>query len=934
MATELDLQYVISADSTKLASGMAAAEATVVGANAGMAESAKAMEAATVSATAGISGAFAKMAGTITGANSAVAASSTEAAASMHAGFKNAATGIQGSMGGISKAFDLVKGNLLLLSGILAGGAAFKEAIGATNEWNGAATKLSKQLGISTQDASVYMVALHKFGIESDTLGVAVQKVALQIMKGGQGFKTLGVDVKDSAGQFKPAMDIIVETNNKIKEIHNPILQAQAGMSAYGRSWADIKPLLKLTGAELEEAAKKAKLLNLEVSAEQAANSKKYKENMKEFGLALQAISINIGQAILPAFAKLTAALAEVAVVIIAALRPAFDILAYAFEMVVPIFKAFWATLATIAVAIKDGFGAVFHSVFGEDIPKDIDYVAGVVNAFKTFFVGFKVGMLVAFEAIGLGVNLLKANFVTFVNVAERALHMDFAGAKAEWSKGAAAMEAEVKASAARIVKIAADGKKQMDDVWAAPKAKTAPKKSAQELDPDLDFSKKKADSIVKGFETELALQKAHFETSSGLEGRYIEFSKQQEQAFWESKLKTLTKGSDDYKAVQLKIAMDRIAIAKKAFDVELAEIRNNEAEYKNNTDMKLQFANEYLDKVTTAYGSESVQFAEAQKHIIEIKRQAIEQLKAVDLVRMKAIESFKLDQISAEEDLIKLQQSLGLADSMTTLKADQEFEDRRYEIRRRSLEELNDLAQLDPDSNPVEVAKINAELESLELAHRSKMRTIDNSMTMERQKNNMSVIAAFQHGMATMIKSVATGTATVGQAMKSFMLSMADAVIGILAEMAAKWVATKIAEMIIGKTAAISGVASNAAVAGSAAVASAAAIPMIGWAMAPAAGAEAFAAAMAFGAVIPAAAKGFDIPAGLNPITQLHEKEMVLPAQQADVIRDMADSGGSGGRVELHVHATDAQSVKRLFENNGAILADVLKKQQRNFKL
>ena len=80
------------------------------------------------------------------------------------------------------------------------------------------------------------------------------------------------------------------------------------------------------------------------------------------------------------------------------------------------------------------------------------------------------------------------------------------------------------------------------------------------------------------------------------------------------------------------------------------------------------------------------------------------------------------------------------------------------------------------------------------------------------------------------------------------------------------------------------------------------------------------------------AAEGGFDVPAGMNPITKLHEKEMVLPRAQADVIRNMADGGGTASsKVELHVHATDAQSVARLFANNGEHIVAALRKQQRN---
>ncbi|MDH6185478.1 hypothetical protein [Polaromonas sp. CG_23.6] len=46
----------------------------------------------------------------------------------------------------------------------------------------------------------------------------------------------------------------------------------------------------------------------------------------------------------------------------------------------------------------------------------------------------------------------------------------------------------------------------------------------------------------------------------------------------------------------------------------------------------------------------------------------------------------------------------------------------------------------------------------------------------------------------------------------------------------------------------------------------------------------------------------GYDIPAGTNPMTQLHEREMVLPKAQADVIRGLASNGGAGGEMKLTI--------------------------------
>ena len=73
--------------------------------------------------------------------------------------------------------------------------------------------------------------------------------------------------------------------------------------------------------------------------------------------------------------------------------------------------------------------------------------------------------------------------------------------------------------------------------------------------------------------------------------------------------------------------------------------------------------------------------------------------------------------------------------------------------------------------------------------------------------------------------------------------------------------------------------VAANAAGAGAGAAASQASIPIVGPGLALAAMAAVFAAVMALSSR-KSAARGYDIPKGLNPVTQLHEEEMVLPQQ------------------------------------------------------
>jgi hypothetical protein len=106
---------------------------------------------------------------------------------------------------------------------------------------------------------------------------------------------------------------------------------------------------------------------------------------------------------------------------------------------------------------------------------------------------------------------------------------------------------------------------------------------------------------------------------------------------------------------------------------------------------------------------------------------------------------------------------------------------------------------------------------------------------------------------------------------------------------------------------------------------------------LAPAAAAAATAASEGFAATataaaalsVPSARGGFDIPAGVNPLTQLHEQEMVLPKAESDVIRGLAKSNSSAsqssemGPIAIHttinVHADGTATTQTSAGNSGA---------------
>lgn len=120
--------------------------------------------------------------------------------------------------------------------------------------------------------------------------------------------------------------------------------------------------------------------------------------------------------------------------------------------------------------------------------------------------------------------------------------------------------------------------------------------------------------------------------------------------------------------------------------------------------------------------------------------------------------------------------------------------------------------------------------------------------------------------------------------------------------------------------------------------------IPYVGPVLAVAAGASALALVGGLAGKIKSARGGYDIPSGVNPVTQLHEEEMVLPKQHANTIRALGKSMAGGGQdpsmvaadvgapSSINIHAWDSRDLKRFMKKHGRELAGGLKGYSRNF--
>lgn len=333
-----------------------------------------------------------------------------------------------------------------------------------------------------------------------------------------------------------------------------------------------------------------------------------------------------------------------------------------------------------------------------------------------------------------------------------------------------------------------------------------------------------------------------------------------------------------------------------------------------------------------------------------------------------------KLDKHKLEMEKEAADQALaaGRISQLERLDLEIEFENRRYQIAYDALQERIALAEQDPTYSQTAIDKLKAQMGELGQGHERTQAKNEGKRESQRQKDAPNVMEMLQDGgknvwqeaqqqMGQAFSAMLTRTQNFRTAMNNFFKSMGQTFIqemvtkplmGMMQRMvqesaiykmifstkdtletaaAAKTVATKSTETttVVGK---------NAVQAASGAASSQAGIPYVGPILAVAAMAAMMAAVMGLmgggggsqttttTTRIPSAAGGWDIPAGINPLTQLHENEMVLPAEHAQTIREMAGQSG-GDDSTIIINSTGGDFIHK------KDLAKLLKQMKRDFK-
>lgn len=362
------------------------------------------------------------------------------------------------------------------------------------------------------------------------------------------------------------------------------------------------------------------------------------------------------------------------------------------------------------------------------------------------------------------------------------------------------------------------------------------------------------------------------------------------------------------------------------------------------------------------------------REKILTIEDQLSKQSTEAKMNQVAEWEKLDKHKLEMEKDAADQALSEGRISQLERLDLEIEFENRRYQIAYDALQERIALAEQDPTYSQTAIDKLKGQMAELGQGHERTQSKNEGKRESQRRKDAPNVMEMLQDGgknvwqeaqqqMGQAFTAMLTRAKSFRQAMGGMFSSIRQifvqemvskplaALAGRFAKEGAMWLANG-ARQIAAQTATsatVTGlkkvettenVGMNAIQAAAEAFKAMAGIPYVGPILAV--GAAAAAMAAVYGLMsgmggggsststtttrIPSAAGGWDIPAGINPLTQLHENEMVLPAEHAQTIREMAGQSG-GDDSTIIINSTGGDFIHK------KDLAKLLKQMKRDFK-
>lgn len=242
--------------------------------------------------------------------------------------------------------------------GLVGAGGILTAGIAKMTEFADNIDKMSQKIGMSIEDYQKWNYIMSINGGSVDTLKMGFKTLTTQIegvQKGSKdsikAFQSLGVKVKDNTGKFRKQNDIFFDSIKALQRIENQTQRDILANRLFGRSAAELRPLLNMSADAMEDLAKNFEKYNMALTDEEVKRATKFKDSWTTFTMFLQSSTMKALSDLYPKLQQILDAIMRHKQEILAVIK-AIGWLAYQLIKLI-------AVVGGVAKAFADGFKSI-----------------------------------------------------------------------------------------------------------------------------------------------------------------------------------------------------------------------------------------------------------------------------------------------------------------------------------------------------------------------------------------------------------------------------------------------------------------------------------------------------------------------------------------------------------------------------------------------
>lgn len=327
--------------------------------------------------------------------------------------------------------------------------------------------KLQRLTGGTAEDMSRLRFAAQMSGIGVDQLSIGLVRLSKGAMAdGGKALKEYGVSLNDVNGNTRPTLAVLKDIATQFEAMPNGAEKTAAAVKLFGRSGADLIPLLNRGAAGIQELAAESDRLGLTLNEKDLVGIKEYVKNQRELSASWQALQVQLGKSAFPVISEGMKKAAGVA----SGLASTFNKLSPEIRTTAGTAVGLGAGFATLAgtTAVAIGTGARIVNTF-RDQEGQLSKTGVALKGFGMLLAGLAISEAV-FSAINAGTNAL-GNFENGINATVAASNRGGPAIGAAFAEAAAQQDAVLELQnvwtdfGARVILTADGAKGSIEDV-------------------------------------------------------------------------------------------------------------------------------------------------------------------------------------------------------------------------------------------------------------------------------------------------------------------------------------------------------------------------------------------------------------------------------------------------------------------------------------